>query len=163
MAPGHRLGAARAYCFGRATSAPSILAACQPQWGLSSMARASATMSALLSATIASARLGVAIRPTTRVVISRLAFHLLRKGDVHIRCHVRARVRAHATRGNADEVETCVLERAGKHDRMFRREAAFDPVVAGDAGAQWHSFRNGGPHRLHHFQWKAHARFKRAT
>ncbi len=34
-APGHSFGAVRAYCGGRATSAPSVCAACQPQCGSS--------------------------------------------------------------------------------------------------------------------------------
>src|ERR1019366_2118230 len=42
----HSLGPARAYCGGRATSAPSALAACQPQCGSSRKQRAIDTMSA---------------------------------------------------------------------------------------------------------------------
>src|SRR6185437_10604849 len=42
----HSLGPARAYCTGRATSAPKTLAACQPQCGSSRKQRAIDTMSA---------------------------------------------------------------------------------------------------------------------
>src|SRR5580658_10073101 len=67
FAPGQRPGAARRYCGGCATSPPSTWAACQPQCGSSRKARASATMSAEPSATMLSACLGLAIKPTTRV------------------------------------------------------------------------------------------------
>ena len=54
---------------GRFTLAPSVRAAYQPQCGLSSTARASATMSALPLATIASACFGVTMSPTVRVAM----------------------------------------------------------------------------------------------
>ena len=68
-APGHSFGAVRAYCGGRATSAPSVCAACQPQCGSSRKARAIAIMSALPCATISSACLALVIMPTARVAI----------------------------------------------------------------------------------------------
>src|SRR6188472_2302487 len=68
-APGHSFGAARRYCSGRATSAPSSFAAIHAQCGSSSIARPSATMSALPLATISSACREVTIRPTTLVAI----------------------------------------------------------------------------------------------
>src|SRR5262249_11800761 len=68
-APAQSFGPTRRYCCVRGTSAPSACAACQPQRGSSSMARASATMSALPSAMIASACSGLTIMPTTRVAM----------------------------------------------------------------------------------------------
>src|SRR6185437_1511527 len=61
------LGPARAYCTGRATSAPSVLAACQPQCGSSRKQRAIDTISASPFATIRSACSGLTIKPTVRV------------------------------------------------------------------------------------------------
>src|SRR5262249_34499209 len=75
-APAHTFGAARWYCLGRATSAPGTCAPRPTPWGSSSMARASATISALPSAMIASACLGVAISPTVRVAIPASRFTL---------------------------------------------------------------------------------------
>jgi hypothetical protein len=68
-APGHSFGADRRYCTGRATSADSACAACQPQCGLSGKARAKAAMLALPSVTMASACFAVVIMPTVRTTM----------------------------------------------------------------------------------------------
>src|SRR3984893_6037261 len=162
MAPGHRLGAARAYCFGRATSAPSTLAACQPQWGLSSMARASATMSALLSATIASARLGVAIRPTTRVAIPASRFTCSAKGTfIFAVMFVRASALTPPEEMQTKSIPASLSARANTTACFGVRPPSTQslPVMRAPNGIP---FGMAAPTACT-FQWKAHARLKRAT
>src|SRR5262249_41775350 len=156
-APGHIFSAERAYCCGRLTSAPSARAACQPQCGSSSMARASATMSALPSATIASACFGVTIRPTLRVAlaVSRVtpagmggrAARRRCDADVVARPGGMARLGGGAAGGDVDVVEPRLLEQLGTRDRIVRREPAVEPVAAGDARAERQPLRHHGAHR----------------
>ena len=103
-----------------------LLAACQPQWGSSSMARASATMSALPSAMMVSACLGVAISPTVRVAMptSRFTFSANSTLVSPLEVDVSALM---PPGGDADEIEADRLQCFRERNGIVGGEPAFAP------------------------------------
>src|SRR5215475_5892702 len=123
------------------------------------MARASATISALPSATIASACLGAAISPTVRVAMpaSRLTF------SANWTLVLATRVGRASALMPPEEMQTKSSPAAFSALAKLAASSGVNPLVAGDARAQRHARRHDRAHRPRDFERIAHARRERAT